>query len=60
MLGVHRPGVSIAVAALELDGLILHGRSSIQITDRAGLLLRACECYEALNGTLQQFRSDLG
>jgi CRP-like cAMP-binding protein len=59
MLGVHRPGVSIAVAALELDGLIRHGRNSIEIQDRAGLLLRSCECYQALHGKLQQFRSDL-
>jgi CRP-like cAMP-binding protein len=59
MLGVHRPGVTVAVAALELDALILHGRNSIKIQDRAGLLLRSCECYQALYGKLQQFRSDL-
>lgn len=59
MLGVHRPGVSIAVAALELDGLIQHGRNSITIADRAGLLRRACECYAAVHGKLQQFRADL-
>jgi len=59
MLGVHRPGVSIAVAALELDGVIQHGRNSITIRDRAGLLARACECYAALHAKLQHFRADL-
>jgi CRP-like cAMP-binding protein len=59
MLGVHRPGVSIAVAALELDGVIRHGRNSITIRDRAGLLERACECHAALHGKLQHFRADL-
>jgi CRP-like cAMP-binding protein len=58
MLGVHRPGVSIAVAALELDGLIHHGRNSVEIRDRTGLLRRSCECYGALHGKLQDFRSE--
>ena len=59
MLGVHRPGVSIAVAALEMDGLIQHGRNSITIRDQAGLVRRACECHGVLYGKLQQFRAAL-
>jgi hypothetical protein len=59
MLGVHRPGVSIAVGALELDGIIEHGRNAITIRDPAGLLERACECYGVLHEKLQQFRANL-
>lgn len=59
MLGVHRPGVSIAVAALELDGVIELGRNAITIRDRAGLLRRACECYVVQHAKLQQFRGDI-
>ncbi|HEX8173266.1 MAG TPA: Crp/Fnr family transcriptional regulator [Thermoanaerobaculia bacterium] len=59
MLGVHRPGVSIAVGALELDGVIQHGRNSITIRDREGLVARACECYGALHAKLEQFRAAL-
>jgi hypothetical protein len=33
MLGVHRPGVSIAVTALEADGLIAHRRSRVKVRD---------------------------
>lgn len=57
MLGIHRPGVSIAVNALEVDGIIGHGRNLIQIRDRHGLLVRACECYGVINARLTHFRS---
>ena len=57
MLGIHRPGVSIAVGALEVDGLIRHGRSFIEIRDRQGLLERSCECYAIVHAKLEQFRS---
>jgi CRP-like cAMP-binding protein len=59
MLGIHRPGVSIAIGALELDGLIHHGRSSIEIRDREGLLKRSCECYGVIHAKLLQFRSSV-
>lgn len=59
MLGVHRPGVSIAVAALEMDGLIHHRRNCIEIRDRAGLLERSCECYGVVHARLARFRSEL-
>ncbi len=45
MLGIRRSGVTVAIGALALDGLIQHSRSSITITDREGLESRACECY---------------
>jgi CRP-like cAMP-binding protein len=57
MLGIHRPGVSIAVAALEVDGLIRHSRNSIEIRDHQGLLKHSCECYAVVHAKLRQFRA---
>ncbi len=37
MLGVRRPGVTVALQKLEMMGLVATGRSSITIKDRAGL-----------------------
>jgi CRP-like cAMP-binding protein len=48
MLGVRRPGVSLAVEGLQRDGLINYHRGLIRLTDTAGLRGRACECYEAV------------
>lgn len=45
MLGIRRSGVTIAVGALALDGLLSHERNSVTIQDRDGLEERACECY---------------
>jgi CRP-like cAMP-binding protein len=48
MLAVRRPGVSLAVAALERRGLIKHSYGSLAIIDLNGLKKAACECYEAI------------
>jgi CRP-like cAMP-binding protein len=45
MLGVRRPGVTVAIGVLEKAGLIAHERGLIRILDRAGLEAAACECY---------------
>ena len=55
MLGVHRPGVSIAVSALESDGLVRHRRNWIELRDREGVEARSCECYAALRRKLHDF-----
>jgi CRP-like cAMP-binding protein len=55
MLGVHRPGVSIAVTALESDGMIGHSRNYIRIRDHKGLLASSCECYSPLHAGLKRF-----
>jgi CRP-like cAMP-binding protein len=55
MLGIHRPGVSIAVGALANAGLIEHGRNRIVIRDQPGLLRRSCECHRVNLATLQWF-----
>jgi CRP-like cAMP-binding protein len=48
MLGVRRPGVTVAMGALEKAGLIAHGRGRIAVVDRAGLEKVACECYRVI------------
>jgi phosphopantothenate synthetase len=48
MLGVRRPGVTVAMGILERAGLIAHGRGNITVVDRAGLESVACECYRTI------------
>lgn len=48
MLGVRREGISQAAGSLRQSGLIGFSRGRINILDRPGLLLRACECYEVV------------
>ncbi len=45
MLGVSRPGVSIAAGALQEAGLIRYSRGHVEIRDRQGLEAASCECY---------------
>jgi CRP-like cAMP-binding protein len=58
MLGVHRPGVSIAISALENDGLIRHRRNWIELRDQEGIAARSCECYRAIRDRMQAFTSE--
>ena len=48
MLGVHRPGVTIAAIALQDAGLIHYTRGRISIVNRLGLEELTCECYEII------------
>jgi Mn-dependent DtxR family transcriptional regulator len=45
MLGMHHPGVNIAVGMLGKAGLIRHERGRLHMLDREGLENAACECY---------------
>jgi len=56
MVGTDRPTVTLAVAELERDGVILPGRGSIRIENRRKLEERSCECY----GMFQRFNAELG
>jgi CRP-like cAMP-binding protein len=49
MLGVRRPGVSLATAVLDQSGYIETHRGRITIRNRPGLESVACECYAVMN-----------
>ena len=46
MIGVRRPGVTLAVGVLQRAGLIRHGKGIMEVLDRSGLEAVSCECYE--------------
>lgn len=57
MLGVRRPGVTVAMGALEKAGLISHGRGRIAVTNRPGLEKASCECYRVIKERQSQLLS---
>ncbi|MDQ3243289.1 MAG: Crp/Fnr family transcriptional regulator [Gemmatimonadota bacterium] len=48
MLGVRRPGVTVAIGMLEKAGFISHQRGVIAVLDRDGLERSSCECYDVI------------
>ena len=46
LLGVQRTTVNASAIELKEAGLVAYSRGALHITDRAGLLGVACECYE--------------
>ncbi len=57
MLGVTRPKVTLASAALQRAGLIANPRNSFRILNREGLEAAACDCYAIIRN---EFRRLLG
>jgi CRP-like cAMP-binding protein len=54
MLGVARPTVNIAAAALQKAGFIKYSRGRVTVTDRDGLESAACECYGRVRAELEK------
>lgn len=54
-LGVRRPSVTQAVAALETAGIIQGERGSLRITNVEELNARACACYQVLKDRVRLF-----
>lgn len=48
MLGVNRPGVTIAARLIQNTGMIEYSRGRIKILDRQGLKASSCECYATI------------
>ena len=57
MLGVRRPGVSLAAGVLQKAGLIHYVRGRMEVADRQGLEAASCECYHV---TRREFSRLLG
>ena len=45
MLGVRRPGVTLAARALQESALITYNHGTMTVVDRQGLEAASCECY---------------
>jgi CRP-like cAMP-binding protein len=56
MLGVTRPSVSAAAAALQKAGLIRYSRGVINVLNRAGLEEASCECYRIIEDEFERLR----
>jgi hypothetical protein len=55
MLGLRRTSVTLAARSLQSRRFISYRRGRIEIINRKGLKAAACECYEVVSRTLDQF-----
>ena len=56
MLGVRRPTVSIAAAALQGAGLIRYTHGRVTVRNRKGLKRASCECYSSIRAHFDRLR----
>jgi CRP-like cAMP-binding protein len=59
LLGLHRPGVSIAANALQEARLIRYSHGKITVINREGLDAAACECYRIIKSAYSRLLGDL-
>ena len=60
MLGVHRPGVTMAMSSLRERKLIVYRRGTITILDHGGLVAAACGCYKTVKDAYTQAQAQKG
>src|SRR5580700_2965875 len=60
MLGVHRPGVTMAMCSLRERKLIVYRRGTITILDHGGLVAAACGCYRTVKDAYTQAQAQKG
>jgi CRP-like cAMP-binding protein len=60
MLGVRRPGVTIAAQSLQADGVITYNHGTMTIVDRAGLEAASCECYRFVQDEFKRLLGPMG
>jgi CRP-like cAMP-binding protein len=58
MLGLRRSSVTVAAQTLQSRRFISYRRGRIEIVNRKGLKAAACECYEVVSRTFDQFLED--
>ncbi len=56
MLGVHRPTVSVAAAALQQAGLIRYAYGRVMVRNRKGLEKASCECYAVIRARFDRLQ----
>jgi CRP-like cAMP-binding protein len=54
MLGVRRPGVTVAMGLLQKHGVVAHHKGSIRLLDRPGLERTSCECYAVIRAEFER------
>ena len=54
MVGVQRTTISVAATAFKDAGIIRYSRGQIEVTDRAKLEGRACECYRSIHEVFER------